>query len=131
MPRQGNTVESCIITNWKVKEGDLVTPETLVCEVETDKAAFEVPAGAAGTVLKLLFAAGDDVPVLKPIAVIGAPGEDWKAAVGSQESSHNLCLMKILKHIFRPGRGTLQKKKFCRCRCRAPVPAEGSSKGMW
>jgi pyruvate dehydrogenase E2 component (dihydrolipoamide acetyltransferase) len=88
MPRQGNTVESCIITNWKVKEGDTVTAETVVCEVETDKAAFEVPAGAAGTVLKLLFAAGDDVPVLKPIAVIGAAGENWQAAIGSQESPH-------------------------------------------
>jgi len=83
MPRQGNTVESCIITNWKVKEGDIVTPETVVCEVETDKAAFEVPAGAAGTVLKLLFAAGDDVPVLKPIAVIGTAGEDWQSAIGN------------------------------------------------
>jgi pyruvate dehydrogenase E2 component (dihydrolipoamide acetyltransferase) len=83
MPRQGNTVESCIITNWKVKEGDPVTPETVVCEVETDKAAFEVPAGATGTVLKLLFAAGDDVPVLKPIAVIGATGEDWQALIGN------------------------------------------------
>jgi pyruvate dehydrogenase E2 component (dihydrolipoamide acetyltransferase) len=77
MPRQGNTVESCIITDWKVKEGDTVAAETTVCEVETDKASFEVPAGAAGTVLKLLYVSGDDVPVLKPIAVIGSPGEDW------------------------------------------------------
>ena len=83
MPRQGNTVESCIITEWKVKEGDTVTPETAVCEVETDKASFEVPAGAAGTVLKLLYASGDDVPVLKPIVVIGDAGEDWQAALGT------------------------------------------------
>ena len=82
MPRQGNTVESCIITNWKVNEGDTVTPETVICEVETDKAAFEVPAGAAGTVLKLLHGCGDDVPVLQPIAAIGAPGENWQAALG-------------------------------------------------
>ena len=81
MPRQGNTVESCIITDWKVKEGDTVTPETTICEVETDKASFEVPAGAAGTVLKLLHASGDDVPVLRPIAVIGVSGEDWQAAL--------------------------------------------------
>ena len=87
MPRQGNTVESCIITDWKVKEGDVVSAETIVCGVETDKAAFEVPAGAAGTVLKLLHDSGDDVPVLEPIAVIGDPGEDWQAAI-SQESSH-------------------------------------------
>jgi len=86
MPRQGNTVESCIITDWKVREGDTVTKETTVCEVETDKAAFEVPAGEAGTVLKLLYASGDDVPVLRPIAVIGVPGEDWQGVIkGNRE----------------------------------------------
>ena len=90
MPRQGNTVESCIITGWKVKEGDEVTPETTACEVETDKASFEVPAGAAGTVLKLLFDSGDDVPVLKPIAVIGKPGEDWQVSLNSTEPSRSL-----------------------------------------
>ena len=83
MPRQGNTVESCIITDWKVKEGDEVTAETIVCEVETDKASFEVAAGAAGTVLVILGKAGDDVPVLAPIAVIGAAGEDWPAELAN------------------------------------------------
>jgi pyruvate dehydrogenase E2 component (dihydrolipoamide acetyltransferase) len=77
MPKQGNTVESCIITGWKVKEGDAVSAETIVCEVETDKAAFELPAGAAGIVLKILRKAGDDVPVLEAIAVIGEAGEEF------------------------------------------------------
>ncbi len=77
MPRQGNTVESCVLVTWKVKEGDRVAEETPVCDVETDKATFEVPAGASGTVLKLLFPEGEDIPVLQPIAVIGNPGEDW------------------------------------------------------
>jgi pyruvate dehydrogenase E2 component (dihydrolipoamide acetyltransferase) len=93
MPRQGNTVESCIITDWKVKQGDVVAAETAVCEVETDKAAFEIPAGAYGTVLVILAEAGADVPVLAPIAVIGAPGEDWPAALANidyeqMEASH-------------------------------------------
>ncbi|MDR2019550.1 MAG: 2-oxo acid dehydrogenase subunit E2 [Treponema sp.] len=83
MPRQGNTVESCIIVDWKVKEGDSVSADTTVCEVETDKATFDVPAGAEGSVLKILHAAGDDVPVLEAIAVIGQSGEDWAAALGS------------------------------------------------
>jgi len=87
MPRQGNTVESCIIVDWKVKEGDQVSEETTICEVETDKAAFEIPAGAAGTVLKILHNAGDDVPVLSPIAVIGAAAEDWQTAL-SKETAH-------------------------------------------
>jgi pyruvate dehydrogenase E2 component (dihydrolipoamide acetyltransferase) len=58
-----------------VKEGDAVNADTVVCEVETDKAAFELPAGAAGVVLKILRNAGDDVPVLEPIALIGEAGE--------------------------------------------------------
>jgi pyruvate dehydrogenase E2 component (dihydrolipoamide acetyltransferase) len=89
MPRQGNTVESCIITNWKVAEGDTVTPETAVCDVETDKASFEVPAGVGGTVLKLLHEPGDDVPVLRPIAVIGAAGEDWQNSVSDNISNES------------------------------------------
>jgi pyruvate dehydrogenase E2 component (dihydrolipoamide acetyltransferase) len=81
MPRQGNTVESCVIVEWKVKEGDTVSDDTAICDVETDKAVFDVPAGGQGVVLKLLWEAGDDVPVLEPIAVIGQPGEDWAAAL--------------------------------------------------
>ena len=81
MPRQGNTVESCIICEWKISEGDIVGEETPVCSVETDKAAFEIPAGAAGTVLKILHNSGDDVPVLQPILVIGNKGENWEEFV--------------------------------------------------
>jgi pyruvate dehydrogenase E2 component (dihydrolipoamide acetyltransferase) len=88
MPRQGNTVESCIIGEWKVKEGDTVQADTPVCVVETDKATFEVPAGEAGTVLKLLHQTGDDVPVLQPIMVVGKPGEEWQSLVqGNAESA--------------------------------------------
>ena len=76
MPRQGQSVESCIITGWKVKEGDTVAEGQALCEVETDKATFEVPALAAGTVLGIFYPDGADVPVLKIIAAIGAPGED-------------------------------------------------------
>ncbi|MDR1654780.1 MAG: 2-oxo acid dehydrogenase subunit E2 [Treponema sp.] len=83
MPRQGNTVESCIIGEWKVKEGDAVAADAPVCAVETDKATFEVPAGAAGTVLKILREAGDDVPVLEPIMVLGEAGESWEAALSA------------------------------------------------
>jgi dihydrolipoamide dehydrogenase len=76
MPRQGQSVESCIIIGWKVKEGDTVAEGQGLCDVETDKATFEVPAPAAGTVLGIFYPADSDVEVLKVIAAIGAPGED-------------------------------------------------------
>jgi len=76
MPRQGNTVESCIILGWKKQEGDAVQAGDTLCEVETDKATFEVEAPEDGTLLKILHEEGEDVPVLQLIAIIGEQGED-------------------------------------------------------
>ena len=79
MPRQGQSVESCIIIGWSVKEGDVVTEGQPLCEVETDKATFEVEATASGTVLGIFYPDDADVDVLKVIAAIGEPGEDISA----------------------------------------------------
>jgi len=76
MPRQGETVESCLILKWKKKEGDKVDVHESICEVETNKAVFEVKAPEKGIILKIFFKEGDDVPVLSIIALIGQPGED-------------------------------------------------------
>ena len=73
MPRQGNTVESCLILSWKKAEGETVAEGEILCEVETDKATFEVESTVSGTVLAHFFAEGDDVPVLTPIAAVGEP----------------------------------------------------------
>jgi len=81
MPRQGNTVESCIITEWKKKVGDVVAVGDVLFAYETDKAAFECEAEVAGTLLKVLFEEGDDVPCLENVCVIGKPGEDPDAAL--------------------------------------------------
>jgi len=76
MPKQGNSVESCVILNWVKKEGDTVAPGDVLCEAETDKATIEVEAGAEGILLKTFFDVDDDVPVQTVIAVIGQAGED-------------------------------------------------------
>ncbi len=76
MPRQGNSVESCLITAWKKEKGQAVAAGEIICEIETDKATMEVEAPASGTVLDLFFGEGEEVPVLTNIAVIGEPGED-------------------------------------------------------
>jgi pyruvate dehydrogenase E2 component (dihydrolipoamide acetyltransferase) len=76
MPRQGNTVESCIIAGWKKEVGDQVSEGEVLCEAETDKALIEVESPASGTVLALFFEEGDEVPVLTTIAAVGETGED-------------------------------------------------------
>ncbi|MDE0445936.1 MAG: lipoyl domain-containing protein, partial [Spirochaetaceae bacterium] len=75
MPRQGQSVEACTIVRWLKQPGDAVATGELLCEIETDKASFEVESTAAGTVLAHFAAEGEEVPVLKPIAAVGEPGE--------------------------------------------------------
>lgn len=75
MPKQGQSVESCLITRWLKAVGDLVVEGDILCEVETDKALLEVESPVSGTLLALFFSEGDEVPVLTTIAAIGQPGE--------------------------------------------------------
>ena len=77
MPRQGQSVESCIITEWKKKVGDEVHIGDVLFSYETDKSTFEEQAKVDGTLLAVFYNAEDDVPVLLNVAVIGKPGESF------------------------------------------------------
>ncbi len=79
MPRQGQSVEACTIVRWLKQPGDTVATGELLCEIETDKASFEVESTAAGTVLAHFAGEGEEVPVLTPIAAVGEPGEEASA----------------------------------------------------
>lgn len=79
MPKQGQSVESCIITKWHKKEGDAVKAGDVLFSYETDKAAFDEEAKADGILLKILSQEGDDVPCLQTVCVIGDVGEDIRA----------------------------------------------------
>ena len=76
MPRQGQSVESCILTEWKVSVGDTVAEGDVLAVIETDKASFDLESTAAGKILALFWEADDDVPVLANVAVVGEDGED-------------------------------------------------------
>jgi len=75
MPKQGQSVESCILTCWNKKKGDPVRKGDILFSYETDKASFEAEAEAEGTLLETFFADGDEIAVLTNVAVIGLPGE--------------------------------------------------------
>lgn len=75
MPKQGQSVESCILTEMKKKKGDTVAIGDILFSYETDKASFEEEAQTAGTVLEVFFSDGDEIPVLTNVMVIGNPGE--------------------------------------------------------
>ena len=76
MPKQGQSVETCIIAEIK-KKGDKVKKGEVIFSYETDKASFEEVSPQDGTVLECFYREGDEVPVLQNVMIIGEPGENY------------------------------------------------------
>ncbi len=83
MPRQGQSVESCIITAWHKKKGDKVAEGEDLFSYETDKSAFDEKSLYSGTLLEILAQEGDVVPCLDAVCIIGEEGEDISSLIGA------------------------------------------------
>lgn len=91
LPKQGQSVETCIITQWYKKKGEQVNEGEVLFSYETDKAAFDEEAKTSGLLLEIFFDEGDEVPVLTNVAVIGEKGESvMEFKPGNTEESEEL-----------------------------------------
>jgi len=75
MPRQGQSVESCVIGTWHKHKGDKIAVGDILFTYETDKATFEEESKVEGVLLELFFDEGGEVECLKNVCVIGSEGE--------------------------------------------------------
>lgn len=75
MPRQGQSVETCILGEWVKKKGDVVKVGDVLFSYETDKASFEAISEVEGVLLETFYNEGDEVAVLENVAVIGNVSE--------------------------------------------------------
>jgi pyruvate dehydrogenase E2 component (dihydrolipoamide acetyltransferase) len=75
MPKQGQSVETCIITRWFKRKGERVSVGDILFSYETDKASFDLESPVEGILLDVYFGDGAEVPVLVNVAVIGKSGE--------------------------------------------------------
>jgi 2-oxoisovalerate dehydrogenase E2 component (dihydrolipoyl transacylase) len=79
LPDVGEGLTEGEILSWLVAVGDTVTINQPLCEVETAKAAVELPSPFAGTVTELLYEVGTTVDVGAPIITIDVGGEGLAA----------------------------------------------------
>ncbi|EPH44957.1 dihydrolipoamide acetyltransferase family protein [Streptomyces aurantiacus] len=75
MPDVGEGLTEAEILKWYVAPGDTVTDGQVVCEVETAKAAVELPIPFDGTVRELRFPEGSTVDVGQVIITVGGAGD--------------------------------------------------------
>jgi 2-oxoisovalerate dehydrogenase E2 component (dihydrolipoyl transacylase) len=105
LPDLGEGLTEAEVLGWKVAVGDTVHVDQVVIEVETAKAAVEVPVPFEGTVLKLFAEAGSVVSVGEPLIAVGA------AAQAAESGSGNVLI----------GYGTKDEPRTRRCRAKAAV----------
>lgn len=79
MPKQGQSVETCIITKWFKQKGEAIHQGDIIFSYETDKAAFDFESAAEGILLDIFYDEGSEVAVLENVAVIGKTGEDTES----------------------------------------------------
>ena len=103
MPKQGQSVESCIVTEFKKKVGDPVAVGDVLFSYETDKASYEEEAQVAGTVLACFFKDGDEIPVLTNVMVIGAAGESFAEFAPETAGDVSMCAMSPIEGACTPG----------------------------
>ena len=70
MPQLGETVTEGTVVTWYKREGDVVQADEILLEIETDKAATELPAPAAGVLARILVGKGQTVVVGTPLAIL-------------------------------------------------------------
>ncbi|KHL01469.1 dihydrolipoamide acetyltransferase family protein [Sinomonas humi] len=72
LPDVGEGLTEADIVAWKVKPGDTVAINDVLCEIETAKSLVELPSPFEGTVLELLAPEHETIEVGSPIIAIGS-----------------------------------------------------------
>ena len=73
VPAVGESITEVTVATWNKKEGDYVNLDEVLCELESDKATFELPAEAEG-ILHIVAKEGDVLPIGAVICTIEAGG---------------------------------------------------------
>jgi 2-oxoglutarate dehydrogenase E2 component (dihydrolipoamide succinyltransferase) len=72
VPEVGESITEVMIGTWKKQEGDAVSADESLVEIESDKATVELPAPSAGRVTKILKASGEKAMVGEVIGYMEA-----------------------------------------------------------
>lgn len=84
MPQGGQDLTTGRIVGWLKKEGDSVKAGEVICEVETEKAVFEVSSPQDGYLLKIVAQDDEEVEIL---SVIGYVGENEEQIIDGVDTS--------------------------------------------
>lgn len=85
VPQVGESITEVTIGQWSVEDGDMVEMDQIICELESDKATFELNAEAAGKI-KIIANEGDTLAVGDTICEIDTDASDSGSKDNSSKS---------------------------------------------
>jgi 2-oxoisovalerate dehydrogenase E2 component (dihydrolipoyl transacylase) len=150
LPDLGEGLEEAQLVQWLVREGEAVTLNQPICQVETAKAMVEIPSPYAGTVERLHARPGDTVPVGGPLITVAEAGGTSQAAAtnragaqGAEHDGHGPVLVGY--GIDGPGQALVRRRRIppgpprherdateapVRPEAAAPAPGAGASEAL-
>jgi pyruvate dehydrogenase E2 component (dihydrolipoamide acetyltransferase) len=98
MPSLGADMESAVLMEWLVKEGDSVSKGQVIAEVETSKGVIEIEVFDEGVIEKLLVEPETECAVGMPLAIIRAKGEEEaKKDISKEEPTPTKAVAEVKK----------------------------------
>ena len=87
LPALSATMESAVLIEWSVQPGDEVREGQAIASVSTDKVDMDLEAPFAGTIVELVAAAGEEVPLGGHLATVETEADDLLGGLSFDESS--------------------------------------------
>jgi 2-oxoisovalerate dehydrogenase E2 component (dihydrolipoyl transacylase) len=127
LPDLGEGLTDAEVVRWLVTEGDSISLNQPIVEVETAKAMVEIPAPYAGTITRLHAKEGDSVEVGSPLISVDT-GEPAAGGDGSAPAAESASADESQRQATLVGPG--ERPQVRRRRATAPAPAAtGSAAG--
>ena len=86
-PTFPESVADGTIANWVKKEGDNVSQDDVIAEIETDKVVLEVIAQSDGTISKIIK---DEGEIVQSAEIIGEFDESGESSKAKEKTSDNV-----------------------------------------
>ncbi|SMB94842.1 2-oxoglutarate dehydrogenase E2 component [Hymenobacter roseosalivarius DSM 11622] len=102
IPAVGESITEVTIAKWLKNDGDAVKRDEVIAELESDKATFELPAEADGT-LQIMVAEGETIGIGTVIANIGGEGANASPAAGGAAPAKEATLAQPQADPVAPG----------------------------
>jgi len=129
VPQLGESITEVTLAQWLKRDGDFVKMDEPICEIESDKATFEITAKASG-ILKIIALDKKTLTIGEPICeIIVTDGAAQPAVVAAAPQTQTTALTTSTSSSYAYGHASPAASKILAEKGISPPEVKGSGKG--